>query len=385
MASTIPEVESWYIAELAIYGVFIIPIFVLWIVLLCSAPRKGDTARVGFSWVKTAYPIWFLALLFQTIGIGLTVFRFELERGTVSYSDYRDTYYHAYEAGIRISLTGIFLAVVAQAILLIAYVELGNGILYCLTGVQSTLQKVLRFAAIGAATLVVVVQLAWYGTLMSAWTPYFSYVFNDASEDYYDIEYDAMIDTWQARLKTAYQIGTAVDVLHWVFVLATIAYAAFVVHKAKNNRFLIYSAVMVLVATILDFLSSTWNIAYDATWLLPDKNEPFYTLILFPVLGSITVSVALILLFAAAVRRSVGIRSNQQQAWPSNGAQTGGYPQVQVVNPQQQWGQAYPQQQYQQQYQQQPVQYQQYPQQYPVQNGHAPQQYPSPPPVPEQK
>jgi hypothetical protein len=51
---------TWTIVNVVLTGIFIKPLFVLWLVSLCLARRKSDHARVGFTWMKLVFPFYTL-------------------------------------------------------------------------------------------------------------------------------------------------------------------------------------------------------------------------------------------------------------------------------------------------------------------------------------
>jgi hypothetical protein len=75
-----------------------------------------------------------------------------------------------------------------------------------------------------------------------------------------------------------------------------------------------------LVTTILNVIRCTWNVAYDATWINPDKPRalPLALAIVQPILSTWPFFVLLVLLFAMGVRKKDGLWSTGQP-WAGNG------------------------------------------------------------------
>lgn len=48
------------IVNVVLTGIFIKPLFIIWLVSLCLARRKSDHARVGFTWMKLVFPFYIL-------------------------------------------------------------------------------------------------------------------------------------------------------------------------------------------------------------------------------------------------------------------------------------------------------------------------------------
>lgn len=44
----------------AVHGIWVLPLFILWCISLCLARRRGDPARVGVAWAKAAFPFFIL-------------------------------------------------------------------------------------------------------------------------------------------------------------------------------------------------------------------------------------------------------------------------------------------------------------------------------------
>ncbi len=130
---------------------------------------------------------------------------------------------------------------------------------------------------------------------MSAWTPYLDYLTGQSSSSSSGSRASAIISTLNSKLRTGYRIQLAFDVIHWVSTIALVGYASFVVHKVKQivslrhvspflfsdspqnqvrvdaHRVPLQSAILFLVANILNFIRCIWNVAYDATWIVPES------------------------------------------------------------------------------------------------------------------
>jgi hypothetical protein len=46
----------YIIVGMVLSGIFIKPLGILWVISFCSARRRSDPARVGFTWMKIVYP-----------------------------------------------------------------------------------------------------------------------------------------------------------------------------------------------------------------------------------------------------------------------------------------------------------------------------------------
>ncbi|KAI0120621.1 hypothetical protein BJ170DRAFT_737592 [Xylariales sp. AK1849] len=80
-----------------------------------------------------------------------------------------------------------------------------------------------------------------------------------------------------------------------------------------------FAAILLLVASILSFVRSTWSVAQDAIWILPmDYTPGTYDLILDAALGSWTQFTALILLFFIGHKKLGGLWSASHSFLPGN-------------------------------------------------------------------
>ena len=147
-----------------------------------------------------------------------------------SYSDYDDdTYNTLYNIATRVGSVGQLFDDVATAMLLIALVEVGNGFLYVLAArARTELQRGLRWATISVAAVIVVLSVARLGQANAAWTKYFDYQAGKIGGEYFAFGY------FDRDLKTSRQLLAAVVILMWVVTLPLIAYASYVVHRAKG-------------------------------------------------------------------------------------------------------------------------------------------------------
>ncbi|OIW24633.1 hypothetical protein CONLIGDRAFT_101313 [Coniochaeta ligniaria NRRL 30616] len=391
MATADSDTLTWAIANVVLVGIFIKPLFIIWLVSLCLARRKSDHARLGFTWMKVVFPFYTLALLLYVVSGSIYCFTVAWYSDRYSYSsDYdEDTINILYNIELRVSSVGQLFDDVATALLLITLVEIGNGFLYILTQTRTRLQKGLRWATISVGGIIVVLAAAHLGQTNTTWGKYFDYQAGNSDDDYF------AVGNFDRELKTIRQLSGAVVILFWVMTLPLIAFASYVVHRVKGIPLLRNSAVIFLVATILLFVRFTWQLAFVATWVLVDapEGQPIAIGVVDPILTAWVMFVILVLLFVIGIRKKQGLWTTHQP-WMANMNQVpgpavpgqGGWVQGGAYPPQPQPAyQQYPPQQYayampQQQQgwvQQQPMQ--QYPQA--LHGQHSPQSS-SPPYIP---
>ena len=54
------DLTIWGIVNVVLTGIPIKPLFIIWLVSLCLARRKGDHARWGVTWMKLVFPFYIL-------------------------------------------------------------------------------------------------------------------------------------------------------------------------------------------------------------------------------------------------------------------------------------------------------------------------------------
>ncbi|KAL1984537.1 hypothetical protein VTN96DRAFT_9037 [Rasamsonia emersonii] len=111
---------------------------------------------------------------------------------------------------------------------------------------------------------------------------------------------------------TVDRLTAAFGILLWVTSVAVLAFSIFVMVKCSANIILRNSAVLFLVTGILFLLRNTWDLAYDATWLLPKRITPEYTIVVDGVLDAWVTFVLLVLVFVIGCRKQRGLWSTQQ-------------------------------------------------------------------------
>ncbi|KAK4039064.1 hypothetical protein C8A01DRAFT_36964 [Parachaetomium inaequale] len=391
-------VGGYEIGFTVLAGLWITPLSILWFLSFCLARRKNDPARVGISWMKVVFPIWSLALLFWLVYGALNVWDW-----------FGDSYYSRgytraklYEVMNRISIMGNFFSNLADIFLFITVVEIAGGFLLCLKGAAEPI-PMRRFSRIAI--------LAWAVVLFALVIASFGLNHDLASRSN-----TITLSTYEGIRTTLIRLNGAVSIMFWLTSMPMLFFAAYVVHNTKKHELLRGGAILLLVATVLDFVRLTISMALFIHSSLIDLDKtnrqrtvtPLYvSWIVGPFFDFVLMFILLVILFSLAVKKRKGLWSQpQQQGWayptvvyvPAAGV----YPQGQVqpggVMPGQQQQQGLPAylqvaQQQQQQQQQQPQQqmaqgqqgYYYYPQQQPQQvyqqQGQEQQQTAEPKPV----
>jgi hypothetical protein len=138
------------------------------------------------------------------------------------------TYWTFYEAAVRTGDAGALLNRIASILLLITFVELGNGFLLVINQTKTSLQKVTRYSVLAIGFILAVLDIARYGKREAAWTAALDYYVHNNNRSY------VISGAFSYDLRVCNQLLAAIDILLWILNLATIAFASFVVHKAKT-------------------------------------------------------------------------------------------------------------------------------------------------------
>lgn len=334
------EALTFDIVYLALAGIFIKPLFILWLVSLCLARRKSDPVRMGFLWMKFVFPLEVIALTLDVLsGVAAALLQSWSDDDTQTWSS--DVIDSLNMVNVRTGSTGTLFEHLADVFLIFTFAELGIGFLRVLDQKSTGFQKAIRYSAFAVGGILFVLSLAWCGKLQATWTQYFDYLNDSRSRAaYLDVE---------KNLKIARKIGGAIDILFWITSILMIIVASFVVHR--HSRMLLKSAILLLVATILNFVRHTWLLVYAVRWSLNDNAGAitYAVYVVEPLCNIWPMFVLLVLLFVLSIRKREGLWSTQQP-WGDN--QPVMYPYMQ----QQQMYQPYPPQQQQQIYQPYPPQ-----------------------------
>lgn len=84
-----------------------------------------------------------------------------------------------YRASLRTSLLGSLFFNLANTLLIMNLVELGNGFLFCLTESRTPLQRGMRYAGIASCIALFIIAIASFGCLNEDWTRYLEWLYNE--------------------------------------------------------------------------------------------------------------------------------------------------------------------------------------------------------------
>ncbi|ORY61650.1 uncharacterized protein BCR38DRAFT_411504 [Pseudomassariella vexata] len=287
---------SYNIAYTALMGILVLALLPLFITACVVIHRRRDTARLGFIWLKLALFWMFLGSLLVAIGNTLIVFvQTDVLDNLTGTWDY-------VEATARISDFGYYFEALAEIFTLLSLVNIGLGILCCWDVMRKT-RRVLKWVTYGFAIMETVFALAEL-ILYEAWlTAYYR---------------DESISS-RSHLEAMRKLGAAYVILLWIAVLAVIGFSSFVVALSQKRAAHRKAAVLLLVASIMDFICHTWNLATDGTWVFSGLHRPgTYDTILEAVLGYWPRFVALVFLFVVGSKKMGGLWSTAQNFAPPN-------------------------------------------------------------------
>ncbi|KAK2603477.1 hypothetical protein QQS21_004337 [Conoideocrella luteorostrata] len=346
--------QAWSIAHAAMTALIIIPLIVIWFLTIGLARRKGDPARAAFSWLKACHPFLVVSLLLIVVSDVATTILVSWQYDNGRY----DSIGHSPSAikGLTevyqyCGIIGTWFERIVTALFVVVFVELGSGFRYAQMKKAPSNRSVFRGAALTGALIIFVLSTANFAVPLAALVAYYNGAMSSSG-----------FENVKNASNTADALRVAVDVIAFVISLGQIIYATYVVrqHAGMPAR---QSAVIYLVATILDAIRFLLFVVFDATWVIPKQFAPYSWNAVDAILNTWLRFVILVLLLVIGNRRMNGIWSTVQH-WMEGGHHHALHDQ-QPQQVMQSYGNIHPQQQpmYQQhqQYQPYPPQPQQHP------------------------
>jgi hypothetical protein len=274
------------------------------------------------------------------------------------YSYYSDSYSNVDEDTIntlgnvanRLFSIALLFQYITNALTIITLVEIGLGFLYVLNNGPSSKRTILRIAAGLVGLLVVVFCAAQVGLYNNAYTLVYNYETSQPELSGYDPDVGGTIlsesfdwDTYDKDYKAGNALETAADVILMVTSGAIIGFAGYCLNQVgKRTPFIQHvsqaqprstlpilphtdvrnaqSAVLFLVAAVLQFIRSLWSVIYDAAWIQQQVPIPqAVSFVVDPVLNEWSLFVAFVLIFVIG-RRKLGGLWTTAQPWNQGGA-----------------------------------------------------------------
>ncbi|KAH7235629.1 hypothetical protein BKA59DRAFT_444744 [Fusarium tricinctum] len=280
-----------------------IPSLVLFICSLRLVRSQKDPARTGFTFFKWALFMFsgtaFFDVCSRALQTALNWLWFHND------DDESDHFGHTVQ-GLSISLQSIqvvfhFFDMITDILVMIMLLRLSTGILIAHSSRNNTFGKKLRLVSYGAAFILGVLTLTVLGLRIR-------YICEALYGDY-EIAQDCALQNRQIRF--------TFNVLIFVVSLAVVARAAMVKRQSKADRSLSWCSTMLVVASVVWLLRTTFNMAIFAAEnnlsnIYGDPKYEFANLILEVVFGIWPQFIVLCIVFAMGLAKEKGIWSRQQ-------------------------------------------------------------------------
>ncbi|KAM5380844.1 hypothetical protein ACJZ2D_003368 [Fusarium nematophilum] len=237
-------------------GILMPPLFILWIAGVYLVRCENDPARVAFSYMKVAFPLAFFAVASQFTHhlLNITVHKIVVSGTDENASD--ALFDRLIYISMHLSTLSTALLDTTDVFLILTLFELGNGFMLCITGTRSTLSLVVRYAVLVPSALVLSLAVTTYIKGCSIWARSLSADEDNEQRIQQDIE---ALDRWDTPL-----------LMVWVTAsLALLAYATWILNRARGKPLILASAVTFLQATILNLI----NPARYLIMMILEQNE----------------------------------------------------------------------------------------------------------------
>ncbi|KIM97355.1 hypothetical protein OIDMADRAFT_147809 [Oidiodendron maius Zn] len=294
------------IVDLALRGILIKPLLVIWALGLCFVRSRDDPARAAFVYWKIVCPILALALLLF-VGCDITeIIQDNLQNGLelefdTSSSDGQEINLLS-NINVRFYSVAVFIVCIADLLTQACVVELGLGFLFCIQAGRTALHSILRYAVLIVSFILFPLAVASLGLINAEYTKLFNYLNSADSITTFDP------DAFDRGIKTANDLSTAFDVIIFVASVLLVGFSVYVFYACRRIPALKNSAVLLVVITLLSVLRYSYQVAYDAKWVIPDKPEPLnYGYIVDPILLYWSFFVILVLIFVIGLRKRKGL------------------------------------------------------------------------------
>ncbi|KAH8763323.1 hypothetical protein F5883DRAFT_677296 [Diaporthe sp. PMI_573] len=131
---------------------------------------------------------------------------------------------------------------------------MGNGFLFCLTQTRTGLQKAMRYTAIATCVILAMLTIALFGVYNAQYSQYLNSWYGHLYED--------------ALYVAGSRMSSALNFLTFFWALALLAFAAVVFHKTKRNYVLKNSAMLFLIAAVLNLITRLYMLIYISIFVL---------------------------------------------------------------------------------------------------------------------
>lgn len=275
-------------------AIVIVPLITIMCITLARAPRSKDPARVTTTYFKVMLPFAILwPILYMIQGILSMVYN----RGNLD----AEIVYHAQ---LRISALSTLFSYFTDILLIMTLVEMGNGFLFCLAQTRTGLQKAMRYTAITTCAILAILAIAQFGVYNAEYSQYLSGM-------WYGID--------DALYEASRKLGIALNFLTFFWALALLVFAVIVFQKSKRNYVLKNSAMLFLIAAVLNFITHLYMLFYISIFVLSnfyayDNYYETYTALMFvdPIITAWIFVAAVSLVCAIVIRKHNGLWTTLQ-------------------------------------------------------------------------
>lgn len=146
----------------------------------------------------------------------------------------RNTIMLAYDVYSRTGSVGTLLRRIAQILLMITFVELGNGLLFALTRQRSTSQRVLRWLTMSIGFVLAILAVAHTGlantTMRDQWYDIFDFHARSSSAPGWTSSDISEIGSLVSQGSSFRHLNGAYNILNFVLAIGVLVYASMVMH-----------------------------------------------------------------------------------------------------------------------------------------------------------
>ncbi|KAK7418766.1 hypothetical protein QQX98_003784 [Neonectria punicea] len=203
-----------------------------------------------------------------------------------------------------------FMGQLADCLLLVTLIELGNGFMFALKGTRSLSQKIIGWLAFFIAGVLLGFALGYlmqeHNIMPKIW---------DTMGDQYNPEsdYEELVDLANKALQLQYLAATYA-IINGITAVFALVYASVVMYKYRIVKSCRGCLVVFLAASVLNFIRLVWLMAFNIMARLTYTFVPYpKTLLFLDIFLDIWVfSIVLILLFSIAIQKKNGLWTTLQ-------------------------------------------------------------------------
>ncbi|EPE07195.1 hypothetical protein F503_07846 [Ophiostoma piceae UAMH 11346] len=296
------------IAATVLTGLPAIPLAVIWVFSLIHNRQYKDPARRGAGWVKGAIPVFFLALVVETVGRIYNILAY------YGFLNARSAY-PAY--------VSLFVGQLAALMVFIAFVETGLGFLHvhgrnfvavlpAAAGgdsektIRPKSHVATRIGTYSMALVLFALAAASFGLRVRGFYEYYGWY---ASYYYYDDADDIYAQTI-TRFQQAIKLNAAFDIICWILTMPLIGFAGYVVSRCRGSVVAQTSHIYVAAACVW-FARFFWLLIYQCGYALPEYSnlDEAAIVIVDPLMSLWFFMIVLILLFVIFAKKQTGLWS----------------------------------------------------------------------------